>query len=382
MHLKININTVIVGALVLFSACSNSGQKNKDGYLAEEALNRIALDSTQTAYAKLSLAKFKQVSLTQVIKVNGKIDVPPQNMYSLSLPLGGYLKYTKLLPGMHFNKGEVIALIEDPKFIDLQQNYLSSLSKVALLKEEYARQLELNASKAVSDKVLRQTNAAYTSERVMLKSLSEQLRLIGIDANKLDENTISGTIPLRAPIDGFVGRVNVNTGKYVSPTEVLFELVNPEDIHLSLNVFEKDINALALGQKVMAYTNSNPDKRYPCEIILIGKEVLEDHSINVHCHFDSYDNKLVPGTFMNAEINQQKKEVWALPAACVQQFEGKHYIFLKEGAGYTMQEVEIGISNENMIEILEVPSSWREKEVAENGSYSLLMKLKNAAEEE
>jgi cobalt-zinc-cadmium efflux system membrane fusion protein len=179
-----------------------------------------------------------------------------------------------------------------------------------------------------------------------------------------------------------VGRVNVNTGKYVSPTEVLFELVNPEDIHLSLNVFEKDINDLALGQKVTAYTNSNPDKRYPCEIILIGKEVLEDHSINVHCHFDSYDNKLVPGTFMNAEISQQKKEVWAIPLACVQQFEGKHYIFLKEGEAFSMQEVKIGISNESKVEILEVPTSWRDKEIAENGSYSLLMKLKNAAEEE
>lgn len=382
MNFKLNINVLLAIAILGLNACANSGEKNADTALIEEASAMVALDSSQTAYAKLSLVKFEQISITQIIKVNGKIDVPPQNMYSLSLPLGGYLKYTKLLPGMHFNKGEVIALIEDPKFIDLQQNYLSTLSKVALLKEEYERQLELNASKAVSDKVLHQTNAAYTSERVMLKSLSEQLRLIGIDATKLNETNISGTIPLRAPIDGFVGRVNVNTGKYVSPTEVLFELVNPEDIHLSLNVFEKDINALALGQKVTAYTNSNLDKRYTCEIILIGKEVLEDHSINVHCHFDSYDNKLVPGTFMNAEISQQKKEVWAIPLACVQQFEGKHYIFLKEGEAFSMQEVKLGISNENKVEILEVPTSWRDKEIAENGSYSLLMKLKNAAEEE
>lgn len=274
---------VIINIFLVF-ACSPK-QTDK---AAEEATksneNTVSLNEEQTKLAGLSLATVSQQSLTGIIEVNGKIDVPPQNLYSLSLPLGGYLKSTQLLPGMHFNKGEVIAYIEDPKFIELQQNYLSAKSRIELLKAEYERQKELNISKAASDKALQQAKAAYESEIIYLKSIEEQLRLIGIQAKKLTVENISATIPLYAPIDGFVGKVNVNIGKYVSATEVLFELVNPEDIHLNLRVYEKDINSLEIGQEVVAYTNTHPNKKYNCEIILIGKEVMENHSLEVHCH--------------------------------------------------------------------------------------------------
>ena len=84
---------------------------------------------------------------------------------------------------------------------------------------------------------------------------------------------------------GIVTKVNVNIGKYVNPSDVLFEIVNPSDIHLALTVFEKDVNKLSVGQQLVAYTNNNPSKKYPCEIILIGKDFSSDKAIEVHCHF-------------------------------------------------------------------------------------------------
>jgi cobalt-zinc-cadmium efflux system membrane fusion protein len=321
-------------------------------------------------------------NLSARIQVKGKIDVPPQNMYSLSLPLGGYLKYTKLLPGMHFNKGDVIAMIEDPKFIEIQQNYLVTKSKLQWLKTDYDRQSALFEAKAVSEKVYQQAKTEYLSASVHLKSLEEQLKLIGIQAANLTSENLSGAVPLRAPINGFVGKVNFNTGKYVSPTDVLFELVNPEDIHLSLNIFEKDLAELEIGQKVTAYTNAHASKKYTCEIILIGKEVLEDNSVNVHCHFESYDNKLVPGTFMNAEINKVYKGAMVLPETAIQYWEAKPVIFIKEGNEFKMHAIEIGVKEKGMVQVLNAPAAWLQAQVANKGSYALLMKLKNAAEEE
>lgn len=371
---------VIINIFFVF-ACSPK-QTDK---AAEEATksneNTVSLNEEQAKLAGLRLATVSQQSLTGIIEVNGKIDVPPQNLYSLSLPLGGYLKSTQLLPGMHFNKGEVIAYIEDPKFIELQQNYLSAKSRIELLKAEYERQKELNISKAASDKALQQAKAAYEAETIYLKSIEEQLRLIGIQAKKLTVENISATIPLYAPIDGFVGKVNVNIGKYVSATEVLFELVNPEDIHLNLRVYEKDINSLEIGQEVVAYTNTHPNKKYNCEIILIGKEVMENHSLEVHCHFESYDKKLVPGTFMNAQIKVKKNKVLAVPEEAVQQWEGKEVVFVKVGKAYEMVEVQTGVADNGFTEIVSSQQELNGKEVVAKGAYNLLMKLKNAAEE-
>ena len=216
----------------------------------------------------------EQREISSILKVNGKVDVPPQNMVSISVPLGGYLKTTQLLPGMHVNKGDVIAVMEDQQYIQLQQDYLTAKARIAFLENEYLRQKELNQSQASSDKVFQQAEADYRSQRILITALGEKLKLAGININKISETNISRSINIYSPINGYVSKVNVNIGKYVSSTEVLFELINPLDIHLALKVFEKNLDKLFIGQKLIAYTNNQPDKKYPCEILLIGKDLI------------------------------------------------------------------------------------------------------------
>jgi cobalt-zinc-cadmium efflux system membrane fusion protein len=46
---------------------------------------------------------------------------------------------------------------------------------------------------------------------------------------------------------------------------------------------------MAIGQSVLAYTNTNPEKKYACEIILIGKVFFRGRGTEMHCHFINYD---------------------------------------------------------------------------------------------
>ncbi len=295
-------NIISIASLsVLLFACGN---ETKKGITNKEPTpeNVVTLTSEQYKNAGIETGKLSTKSISSLLKVNGKIDVPPQSMVSISVPLGGYLKSTKLLAGMHINKGEVLAVMEDVQYIQLQQEYLTSKAQFALTENEYNRQKELNQSKAASDKVFEQSKANFQSQLILIKSLEEKLKLIGLNPKKLTANTISNSINIYSPITGFVSAVNVNIGKYVNPSDVLFELVNPNDIHLTLAVFEKDINKLSIWQKLFAYTNSNPDKKYGCEIILISKNLSNQNSAEVHCHFEQNDKSLLPGMFMNAEI--------------------------------------------------------------------------------
>jgi cobalt-zinc-cadmium efflux system membrane fusion protein len=257
--------------------------------------------------------------------------VPPQNMVSISVPLGGYLKSTKLLPGMHISKGEVLATMEDPQYIQLQQDYLTAKAQLSLLESEYNRQKELNESKAASDKIFEQAKANYLTQNILIKSLEQKLSLIGLNSVNITPNNISKSIHLYSPINGFVSAVNVNVGKYVTPSDVLFELVNPNDIHLALTVFDKDVNKLAIGQKVFAYTNIHPEKKYECEIILISKNLGSDNATQVHCHFKQYDKSLLPGMFMNADIELSGSKVAVLPDDAVISYENKNYVFIEVG---------------------------------------------------
>ncbi len=342
--------------------------------------NEVKLTDVQYKNANISTTFLQEKSMATVIKVNGKIDVPPQNLVSVSVPMGGYIQQTHLLPGMHVAKGEVIATLEDQQYIQIQQDYLLAKSKLHYAMLEYTRQKELNQSQASSDKVVQQAEQEVRNTRILLSGLSEKLKLININPAKLNESNLSKSTFLHSPISGYVSKVNVNIGKYVNPSDVLFEMVNPTDIHLNLKIFEKNMNQLAIGKKVYAYTNNTPDKKYSCEIILISKDVAPDGTSEVHCHFHTYDKTLLPGMYMNADIETNTKSNNVLPEECIVYYEGKNYVFIKTAINtFTLYEVELSTKENGYVSIAN-NSELLNKEIVQQGSYTLLMKLKNTEE--
>ena len=373
-------NIIFISTVLLFTSCA--GNKNAgEATTAAAITNTVTLTEAQIKNAGIVTGKISRKEISSILKLNGMIDVPPQNMVSISVPLGGYLKSTNLLPGMHIKKGDVIAVMEDQQYIQLQQDYLTAKSKIGFLENEYNRQKDLNSVQASSDKVFQQAEADYKSQQVLIAALGEKLKLAGINVDQLNETNISRSVNIYSPIDGYVSKVDVNIGKYVSPTEVLFELVNPADIHLALKVFEKDLDKLFIGQKLVAYTNNNPDKKYSCDILLIGKDLTTERNTDVHCHFETYDKSLVPGTYMNAEVEVRKSDAYALPEDAVVRFENKNYVFVqKENNQFQMTEVNVGDTENGFIEILSA-ENLASQELVTKGAYSILMSLKNKSEE-
>lgn len=371
----------IIIAASLVSACSSKSPVQENSSQVKND-NEVQLTDAQMKNAGIVIGKIEQKEISEILRLNGKIDVPPQNMVSVSVPLGGYLKSTHLLAGMHVKKGQAIAVMEDQQYIQLQQDYLTAKSKLKFLEAEYQRQKDLNQSKASSDKVSQQAEADYSSERILVTSLSEKLYLIGINPNNIGDSRISRSINVYSPIDGFVSKVNINIGKYVSPTEVLFELVNPTDIHLALKVFEKDLDKLFVGQHVTAFTNNQPGKKYDCSILLIGKDLSPDRNADVHCHFEKFDKSLVPGTYMNAEVRVKDQNADVLPSDAIVQFEGKQYIFKAIGKQhFGMVEVNTGESQNGFTRVV-LPRGMDKNNTlfVTKNAYSLLMASKNKAE--
>jgi len=366
--------------LIVLASCGNEKtEEPKD--TVQVSGNTAILTDAQLKNAGIITGKLNEQTISSVLKVNGKVDVPPQNMVSISAPLGGYLKSTKLLPGMHVKKGEAIAVLEDQQYIQLQQDYLTAKANFSYNESEYNRQKELNQSKATSDKVFEQTKAAYLSQNILIRSLEQKLQLINLNPNRISPNNITRTINIYSPINGYVSGVNVNIGKFVNPSEVLFELVDPTDIHLALSVFEKDVDKLAIGQKLVAYTNTEPDKKHHCTIVLISKNLSDERSVEVHCHFEQYDKTLLPGMFMTADIAIKSNNARVLPDDAIIRFENKQYSFIQKGKNqFEMVEVKTGNSENGFTEII-IDEKLLNETFVFKGAYNLLMKLKNMADE-
>jgi cobalt-zinc-cadmium efflux system membrane fusion protein len=372
---------LIIGTIV-FASCG--GEKIQEKETTQPAIEtNVSLTEAQIKSANIEFGKIEEREISTTLKLNGKIDVPPQNMISVSMPLGGFLKSTKLLPGMHIKKGEVIATMEDQQYIQLQQEYLMEKSKLAFSENEYRRQKELNVTKASSDKVFQQSEMEFKNQRITLSALSEKLRLIHINPETLSEASLSRSINIYSSIDGFVSKVNVNIGKYVNPSDIIFELINPSDIHLNLKVFEKDLDKLSIGQKLIAFNNNQSAKKYPCEIILVSQDLSEDRSADVHCHFEAYDKTLLPGMYMNAEVEIIMNNVASINEDAIVSHDGKDYVFLsKSKTEFELVEIKKGNSENNFTEVNALDGrDLKNSKIVVKGAYSLLMQMKNKSEE-
>lgn len=372
--------SIYAGLLMFLLACSSKKETAQEAS-AEQTTNTVTLDPVQLKNAGIDTGRAIPDTVSSLLLVNGVVDVPPQNIVSISFPLGGYLRSTKLMPGMHVAKGETIAVIEDPALIQLQQDYLMAATRLVYLQQEFERQKILNENKVNADKLFQQAVADHASQKVLVKGYREKLLLIGINPDRLTEQSISRSVAIHSPINGFVSKVNVNIGKYVTGTDVLFELINPDDMHAMLTVFEKDITRVKIGQRVQVSFVDEDDKSYECEVILVSKNVNEDRGALVHCHFEKQPDNLLPGMFLNARISVSNFHALTLPEEAVVRFGNKHYVFESTGTGkFEMLEVQTGESEAGRIAVESTDPGFSTKSLVIRNAYTLLSKMKNTSE--
>ena len=374
------MRSILYASLLVLAACSTKVEKeNVTEKKSSEPTNSVTLSKAQSDLAKLTIGNLASMQMHKTIKVNGFIDVPPQNMLSVSIPMGGYVKKANLIPGEKISKGAVLAVLEDASYISLQQDYLTAKSKLVFLEADYNRQKALNASKSSSDRQFQLAVSEYESQKYLVRSLSEKLQLMGIIPAQLNENNISKSISFRSPISGYVTKVNVNAGKYVAPTDVLFEIMDPSDLHARLIVFENDATAIKSGNKVTFTVNNKPDKTYDAKVHLVTPNIENERTTEVHCDVVTANTGLFPGTFVNAAIELNDASVWALPVASIVKWQNKSYVFVETAAAsFSMLPVVTGMESEGMVEIVSGITATQKVVVA--NAYTLLMKLKNSSE--
>ncbi len=373
---------MILGTAVALFACGTASREEAPEKPVEVPQEEIVLTAEQAEKAAIQTAVPEVRALHHEVLVNGVVDVPPQNMVSVSFPMGGYLRSTKLLPGMRVRKGEVIGLMEEQSLVQLQQDYLVTAARLEYLEKEYLRQKELNVDKVNADKTLQQATAEYQSQKVMLKGYAEKLRLIGIAPEKLTESGLSRQVPLYSPTNGYVSKVNVNVGKYVQPTDVLFELINPDDIHAALTIFEKDLGKIRIGQRVKVFFVDEPDKVYQAEVILVNRNVDENRAAIAHCHFLTHPGQLLPGMFLNARVETESVRGPAVPESALLTFGSKTYVFVETAKRtYRMVEVSAGARDAGWVSLAGSAQLVEGRKIVTANAYSLLGALKNVAEE-
>jgi cobalt-zinc-cadmium efflux system membrane fusion protein len=365
----------------LFAGCA----AKQEELVAEKPVaagNSITLTPQAIKNAGIVLGTAEYKLIVQTLAANGLVEVPPRSLVSISFPLGGFLKSTELLPGMPVRKGQVIAYMEDEMYVQLQQDYLQALSTLKLLKLDYDRQRDLSDIEASSKKGFEQARTMLEIQEILVKSLSEKLKIVKVDPSRLSLEKISRTLPIYSPIDGYVKAVYVNIGKYVNPADVLFEIVDPRDIHGAIIVFEKDLNKVKEGQQLKVFSASHPDRTYEGEVILVSRNIDENRGATVHCHFHGDHADLLPGMYISAKLELDQQEWPTVPESAVVRHDGKNYIFLAKGPdSFSMLMVQLGDLNGGMLALTGSEADWKQQSLVLEGAYALLGKMMNVEAE-
>jgi cobalt-zinc-cadmium efflux system membrane fusion protein len=366
---------------VFWAACSKKDKSTETTTVQPTEIAHVSLSQEQQKLLGIVLGQPILRSMNGTLKANGMLDVPPQNMVTVSAPLGGFVKSTELLQGMKVKKGQTVIVLQHPDYIQLQEDYLTSKNQLEFLDLEYKRQEELAKENVTAAKALQQAKSNYFGTKAKVQGLRAKLKLININPQELENGEIQNTISIPSPISGFVTEVNVNIGMHVNPTDVLFKIIDTEHLHAEAQVFEKDVPRLKIGQQVRVYL-SNENKERLAKVFLIGKEITAERTVRVHCHLEGEDPSLIPGLYFKALIETDPQQVTTLPNEAVVDFENKQYVFVEQKAGvleYEMIEISKLKSEEDFTEVA-LPSSIAGRKIVLKGTYALLSILKNTEE--
>lgn len=386
------LNIIIITALILsFSSCKNSSGKGEEQTEHEELpANIIEMNEEQYATAGIQLGSAEERSLNNALNVNGTINVTPQSLATVCAPLGGFIKSTNLIQGSLVAKGQALAFIENIEFVNIQQSYLEIKAKLSYTAYEYERQKDLYKENVSSAKSFQQTESEYKTIKAQLNAYSQKLSVLGIDASKLREDNIKNVIPIVSPINGYIKNVNINIGKFVNPSDILFKIVNTQNLTIELVVFEKDVQKISNGQKLNFFTPSKPDVRHEATVYQVGKTLDDDKTVTVYASINKPSKDLIAGMYVNTEIEVKNNQVLALPSEAIVQFDEKFYVFVFKGKrvenskqinDFEMIEVKKGTENKGFTEVI-LPKNfdYKNRKIAIKGAYSLLSKLKNSGE--
>lgn len=328
---------------------------------AAAVADTLQLSADQLEKVGISTVAPEMTQMNTPVELNGRIELPPQYLADLNPPLPGYVVELRVKGGEAVKKGQQLAVLEHPDYIELQRRYLEAKSLLALGEKEFQRQRDLAKAEATAAKSFEKAESDYRIQQANAAALAAQLKRLGIEPDKLNAGNMQNTIALRAPFDGFVAAVDGAIGRFVGSDKPLVQLVNKAHMHVELQLFEKDLDKVAIGQKLTFQLLNAGQQRYRGDVFLISPTVDPvTRTVNIHGHIDDENDFLRPGMFVKARIETGARKSWVLPASAMVQSGNSQVVFaeLKTGS-YRRMEVTLGQQADGKVALSDIDSSLK-----------------------
>lgn len=368
----------LVVIMVLTSCDSKEKSETVNSATTEttEDSDVITITNNQFSSGNMELGKMTTQPFNTIVKANGMFAVPPENQADVSAYFAGYVKNISLLPGDAVKKGQTLFTIENPEYVQAQQDFLEAKGRLNYLKSDYDRQKELMADNVTSKKNFLKAESEYNVTLAQYQSLKKKLSLMNINPNTLSGENIRSVISVPSPLSGYATTINATKGMYLNPSDVAITVTNTDDLHIELKIFEKDLPMIKMGQPINVRLQSNMDKVYQGKVHLVNKAInIQDRTVDIHGDLiNEADAKLfAPGMYIEGEILTTTTEYPALPVEAVANIDNDYFVLVKEsGTNFKRVLVKIGTTSNGFIQIVNAEDFGSNTEFLTRGAFNLI----------
>ncbi|MCT4600038.1 MAG: efflux RND transporter periplasmic adaptor subunit [Marinifilaceae bacterium] len=391
---------LLIFGLMLLTSCSNdeitkvdsknTSHSESEGDHDEKMEGKVILNSIQMEALDLKLDHLQKRVINSTVKTNGILVVSPKDKTDVVSYVGGNVKQIYVFEGDKVKKGQILAKLEHPDFINLQQEFITSYNKKEFLKKEYIRQSELYKNEISSGKKYQKIESDYKTAISKYQSLKIKLEMLNVNISRLEKGKIDKELLICSPMSGYISSVNLNLGSYIDAKTKMFSITNNDKIHADITIFEQDVPKVKIGQKIRMKLPGEKEEFFG-EIFAIAKEYDKSgRTIKAHASINRNGKDLVIGTYISGEILLNNYNETAVPESSIVQDGGKNYIFIKDKISsslhegelaFSMLEVIVGKSQSGWTSISVVNGESEKIEVVINGAYYLLSDLQKSETE-
>lgn len=347
-----------VGAFTYFQRPESDGHDHEE-HEESDSFDDIPLTQQQVSTAELRMSEVQTRELDATLRVTGTLVLRPQSMADVSSLMGGVVRSILVSEGQRVSKGQVVATVENTSVVTLQREYFTALRESEAARAELTRQQTLAKAGAGVAKNLQQAETAARIADASLTGIGQQLRQMGISPKSVAAGSFATVFPLRAPISGTVSRISASIGSYADMQSPLLAIRDNSAMECDLNVFEKDVAKVAVGDRVELLLANQPGRVLRGRVYGVNQYFNDAaKSVAVHVRLDAFPRQgLIDGMYVSGTIATGRQKCRALPSQAIVSTEGKSYIFALNGKprggkySFSRHEVTTGVTSDGFTEV-------------------------------
>ena len=292
-----------------------------------KGVDAVVLDSAALSAAEIRVGAAEAVA-TRGLAVTGAITYDANQVSHIGPRTAGRIVALRAEVGQRVRGGQTLAELESPEVGQLRADERQAAALLRIAEENFAREQRLEGQGISSRKEVLAFEAELRRAQAAVQSARERLRALGAGSGGGSRFTLG------APFAGVVVARDASLGEMASPQDPLFTVANLSTVWIELDVFERDLARVAVGQRVDVGTAAWPGRGFPGRIVYVGA-VLDTarRTVQARVEIPNADGALKPGMFADAriQVGGEGPPLVVVPQEAVQEVEGRRVVFVPGG---------------------------------------------------